>query len=282
MQNNFICRPKIGVVFCCYGNPKYVNNCIEPWVALKGSYNIKIAAVHGQFLEYNLAGLKDDDFETQTILKDFNFYGAIDYLWLQNDYNIFYPDSQNIKIDYRKESDIRNEGLKFLLKDNIDYLFILDNDEFYSLEQIKNILDYIIKEDNEYQSWFSIPFKNYIFDCGTWISGFCPPRIFKIRIGNGKKLLNFYFDNDVYYEDGKDLYNYKSFPNKKIPENLLNGGIKHITWTHENGENKEKYQRAHFNGICSYKFNKEKNKLEFDIEGFYKKYNIPVPVLNQD
>jgi len=275
---------KIGVIFCCYGTPEYISPCLENWLKLKDKYNIKIAAVHGQFKEYHTNGVEDNDYDTQIKLKDLNFNKQIDYLYIQNDYNVFYPDS--IKYNgyiFQTESEIRDKGLQYLLKENVDYIWLLDLDEFYTEEQIKSIIEYIDDGCNQFYCWWSIPMKNYIFSGKEYIKGFSPPRIFKTKFNDFLNLNKFYFDNDISYIRNPMNANvsYKELPNKKIPDSKIAGGVSHKTWLHSNGEQKVNYQIKHFNGICSYKFNKEKGELEFD-KNYYIKYNIPIPEVYED
>jgi hypothetical protein len=265
---------RIGVIYCCYGNPEYIQDCLAPWLEAKKTNEILIAAVHGQFKEYRDMGIPDNDLESKRILNILHREGdKIDYLYIQNNYTGF--------SHWQTESEIRNNGLQWLLEQKCDIIWLLDNDEFYTVEQIKNIISYIQKDDNKFYSWFSIPMRNYIFSGKEWISGFAPPRIFKretIRYTLNKCV----WDNDFQYlNDKNEPIDYKQLPSKTISENTVAGGVKHLTWTHENGELKEKYQRLHFNGICSYKFNKETQKLEFDLE-FYKKNGLSLPIINKD
>jgi hypothetical protein len=164
------------------------------------------------------------------------------------------------------------------LAEKCDVIYLLDLDEFYSIEQILNIFKYIEKE--EYITWFSTPMKNYIFDGKQYIEGFCPPRAF-CNFPNSHSINKIYFDNDVLYSCGEGgTIDYKLLPNKSIPKNLINGGIKHLTWLHTNGKLKYEYQMKHF-GHCGYKWNYESNLLEINID-YYKKYNLPLPEINYD
>lgn len=267
---------KMGVIFCCYGNPEYVKDCILPWINLKQKYNIKIAAVHGQFKEYHDMGIPDDDKDTMFKLMRIYNTGLIDHLFIKS------IDEGIGGEVYKTESELRDECLQALLKDGVDYVWLLDLDEFYTEKQIETIIEYINREDNLFYTWFSIPFKNYLFDGKQWVSGFCPPRIFRANnYNNLYKLDKFYWDNDIQYLGYLDTVDisYKDLPNKSIPENLLSQGIKHLTWLHSNGEKKCAYQEKHFNGICSYKFDKEKGELYLNPD-YYK--DKPYPTIHKD
>jgi hypothetical protein len=265
---------RYGIIYCCYGNPEYIEDCLKPWLEAKKQFNIKIAAVHGQFKEYHDFGIDDRDIDTQKELLNRLEKKDLDFLYIQNEYN-------NEKI-YQTESEIRDKGLQWLLKQDCDFIFLLDNDEFYTIQQIENIINYINRGDNSFINWFSIPFKNYIFDGKSYTKGFTPPRIFRVKpYGDlALKLDSFYWDNDIRFKIGDKFLDYKKLANLNIPENLLGGGIKHLTWLHSNGKGKVEYQLKHF-GHCSYKWNNIENKLEFDPD-FYKKYNIPLSVVYKD
>jgi hypothetical protein len=56
--------------------------------------------------------------------------------------------------------------------------------------------------------------------------------------------------------------------------------VKHLTWMHENGKSKYEYQMKHF-GACSYKWNYQKNELEFN-EDFFIRNNVTKPKINQE
>lgn len=268
-MNNF----KIGLIYCCYGNPEYINNCIKPWINLKENlYDIKIAAVNGQFKEYHDMGLEDNNFDTELKLNKLKESGAIDYLYIQNPTNYF----DEFKI-YETEGQIRDKALQYLLKEECDIIWLLDNDEFYTEEQIEQIIDVINLVWNKDITWFSILMKNYIFSGKKYIAGFAPPRIFRVNANPWTRLYNFYYDNDVMYEDKEkgQLNNYKLYESKKIPV-----GIKHLTWLHSNGKEKVNYQLKHF-GHCSYKWNEQEQKIEIDYD-FYIRNGLNFPIIYQD
>jgi len=203
----------------------------------------------------------------------------LDYLYIQNWENIIHnvccPEDK-IENIYQTEAEIRDKGLQWLLKQNRDWILLLDNDEFWSLEQINKLIEYLSKDD--FCAWYSIHYRNYVFDKNHYILGFCPPRVFSTNF-MGRKLHSFFWDNDINYtSDGKQMYSYKPLANKPIPRNILE--VKHLTWLHSNGKLKYEYQMKHF-GRCGYKWNYETNQLEFNQE-FHKKNNIAIPELIKD
>ena len=262
---------KIGILGCGFACNNKLDERLNPWFNVAKELNIVFSFVSARFIEYEKLGIKQDNRITKNILLDYKNLGQLQYLEC--------PETT------LSEAEARDLALQHLLKENCDLTYLLDlSDEFYTEQQIKNIFNFINKEDNQYVAWFSTPMKNYIFD-GTqqWVDGFSPPRCFKTVFGSSK-LTRVYFDNDMEYTSGLgQKIDYKFLPTRQIPKHLINKGIKHITWTHENGKLKEKYQRQHFsNNLCSYKFNEKTQKLEFDIDGYYKKLNIPVPEVHAD
>lgn len=258
---------KIGVLGCGYACEKNLDKRLNPWFNLEEEYNIVFSFVSGRFKEYEDLNINQDNTKTCLLLKEYLYKGLIKYL--------------EIPKEPLNEAETRNCALVPLLADDCDLIYLLDlSDEYYTEKQIINIFNYINREDNEFIAYFNTNFRNYIFSGKEWIDGFCPPRAFRVNYG-ALKLDSFYFDNDARYINGQNKFiDYKILPNNEISKKLA--WIKHLTWTHENGRDKEIYQRRHFNNICSYKFNNETNKLEFDIDGYYKKFNIPVPEVYKD
>lgn len=259
---------KFGILGCGYQCEDGLDERLEPWFKLQSRYNLVFSFISCQFEEYAKLGYKYNNEKTEIALKKFL---QVKYL--------------HISRDSLLEHKARNLALKPLLQENCDYIWLLDlSDEYYLEAQINNIIEYINRGENSFESWFSIPFKNYIFSGREYVLGFCPPRIFRVNpMGDlVYKLDSFYWDNDIQYKNPNGIIkSYKQFANKKIPEHLLTGGIKHFTWLHSNGKKKVEYQLKHFNGECSYKWNEEKQELEFNLD-FYKKNNLSLPKIYYD
>ena len=110
-----------------------------------------------------------------------------------------------------------------------------------------------------------------------YVKGFCPPRIFKTEVKDFK-INRLYWDNDLLYLNKltKQELSHEQFASVKVPIKLVNP--KHMTWLNDlRSKLKIEYQRNHFssNG-CSYKWNDEENRLEFDYD-FYKRTGQQVP-----
>lgn len=267
---------KIGILACLYGNPEYLEPCLENWIKLKEKHNIIISVVHGQFKENHENRIPDNDKETLNKLLNNNYYK---YLYIQN--NHWYKSEKDYI--YQTEFELRNHALQPLLKEKCDIIWLLDLDEFYTEEQIENIINYIKQPESQNFCWFSIPMKNYILDGKQWVDGFCPPRIFRRSVGDmvNLEIDRFYYDNDIIYKTTNDWpneTNYKILANKKIPKETCY--VKHLTWLHSNGKDKVNYQLKHF-GHCSYKWNENTQKIEIDPD-FYIKNRLEMPIIYQD
>lgn len=246
---------KFGVIYCGYNNIKYAKESLKTWVDAAEKFNIKIAAVSVPFYEYKDENIISDG--TTEMIEKYYKDKKIKYFF----------DSPK----YIKESEARNLCLNALLEEEVDYIFIADSDELYTIEQIEKIINYVL--DDTENSIFKINFKNYIFDGKTWIDNFCPWRIFKTNVHGG--IQKFYWDNEIIFNDNKNVHDVK---NIDIPKDIA--FIKHMTWLHENGKNKYEYQMKHF-GECSYTWNYEKQILELNKE-YYVKNNYKIPNFFKD
>jgi hypothetical protein len=246
---------RIGVLCCFYGCEDMLYKVILPWLNLKENLtktDVQIAVVHGLFKENKENGEINNDSGTLGLLQGGGWH---DFLYVQ-------PEGV-----YESEAEIRDKGLQYLLKQDCDYIILLDGDEVYREEEIVNALDFAYSEP--LISWFNIEFKNLTFDENKYTKGFSPPRIFKVNSGE-YKLNNMYWDNDVSYVDGRmNQVDYKNLSSKKIPVSLCNP--EHYTWlNNERSRKKIAYQEAHFKqgAGCSFKWGE--NGLEWNEDYFTK------------
>ena len=251
---------KIGILYCAYNCKKYLSNSLASFIeARKQNTIFKIAAVSIPFEEYFYLNQENDG--TSDELKKLNENGLIDEVFTEP--------------RYLKEHKARDLCLQYLRANGCDVVWLVDGDEFYTEQDIKNIISFV--NQNENYCWYSINFKNYIFDGKQWTDGFCPPRIFRSTFGKSK-INSFFWDNDIVYEYNNNALSYKDIPNLEIPRSVCH--VKHLTWMHENGKSKYEYQMKHF-GACSYKWNYQKNELEFN-EDFFIRNNVAKPKINQE
>ncbi len=249
---------KIGILSCLYGVPDLAKQCLDPWFELKDELNLVIGCCHSQFKEYAEFDTNSDT-ETLNILKQYKF------------------DSFYIGDRPMLEHEVRDIVLQDLLKLNVDYVILLDGDEIWTTDQIKELISVIKK--NPLYAWFSIEYKNLTFNKNTYTLGFCPPRVFKVEYV-GCKLRHFYWDNDISYIQANDktaIISYRDLPNKKIQTILPT----HHTWLNdERSRKKIIYQEKHFaNGSgCSFKWD---DGLKWN-EDFFVKTGQTKPILLTD
>jgi len=246
----------IGIILSAYNSEEYIDECLTPWFNLKEQYNITIGCNSGMFKDY-----ADFGFEAKnkpTLQKLINY-----------DLDFLISTGTKARLD---ENASRNTILH-VLKNTCDLIWILDSDEFYTEEEIINIIEYV-KSTPDFD-WYSINFKNYVFTKNLFIDGFNPPRIFRTDRYGG--INEFYFDNHITYNDGDD------FENKNrtiIPRNVA--WVKHYTWLNNDTRSKEKidYQNYRFLNGCSYEWDEEKNTLKFS-DLFYNKVGLEKPILHE-
>lgn len=265
---------KIGCIYCCYGNPEYIDDCLKPWIEAKKEHNILIAAVHGQFKEYHDLGIEDNDIITQKQLLDRLVNKDLDFAYIQNEYN-------NEKI-YQTEAEIRDKGLQWLLKRNCDYVVLLDGDEKYTFEEINNLINYIQKD--EFIAVYNIEFKNLTFDNFHYTKGFSPQRVWQVNL-NHWKLYKINYDNDCIYKNVNtgDILSDKDFSHKKIPINLVNP--LHYTWNDlERSKLKIKYAEKRWNppngNGCSFKISEDGKSIDWNLD-YYNRINQNIPELHK-
>tara|TARA_Y100000356_G_scaffold121822_1_gene115460 strand:- start:2022 stop:2777 length:756 start_codon:yes stop_codon:yes gene_type:complete len=244
---------KYGIIYCAYNTEDYVLESIDPF--LKRDNHI-VSAVSVPFKEYKGIDCLHD--HTTDILRELVEQKKLKYL----------VDSPQ----YISEAEARNNALFYLKKYNLDYIWLVDSDEFYTEEHINKIEEYV---ESSSKNLFKISLKNHVFDLDHYLEEpFCPPRIFKTNINNTIKMAGFYWDNDMSYEYNGQMISYENMELETIPKEVAY--IPHYTWLNDRiGKRKVEYQHKHF-GHCSYKWNHEKHCLEFD-ESFYKKMNQPIP-----
>ncbi|HYF10093.1 MAG TPA: hypothetical protein VD967_00615 [Candidatus Paceibacterota bacterium] len=255
---------RIGVLGCFYGCAEALPKVLAPWLSMKekgkaGGHEFVIAVVHSQFKEYAEMGVPDTDEATLNVL---NAYAATPESGLDFFHHSIVP---------LPEHEARTIPLKFLLSRDVDLVWLLDGDEFYTEQEIGRILDHV--SFFGMFDYYRVFLKTYIFDGTVYMDGFAPPRIFSVKKHGGAS--EFYWDNNLRFRDGTD---HSSASEHTIPKEVA--FVRHLTWLHGGGERKVAYQKKRF-GDCSFRFNKEKGELEFDPE-YYAKYKEPFPQLFRD
>lgn len=253
---------KIGVLAAGYNCAEYFNEVLKPWIQYKEKHgDLIISVISAPFENYEIERL-DKSVDWMIVAKRDE---KIDYL--------------HVERTLMNESSARNIALYPLLDEKCDIIWILDFDEVYTLEQIEKIVQFV--ENNPLTTWFKIRFKNYVIDKNHYVDDFFPPRIFRTE-----NLGEFVWDNDLAYLNSKDpsslvRIDYRNFSNLTLPKNIA--FVNHYSWcgTPERLKAKIDYQLKHFDGICSYKWDEEKDQIVLNLD-FYKKHNIPVPIIYAD
>jgi len=268
-----------GIIYCGYNTEEYVLDSIEPFLKQK---NHVVSAVSVPFAEYKEIDNIHDN--TTEILRELVNQKKLKYL----------VDSPK----YISEAEARNLALDHLKKYNLDYIWIVDSDEFYTEDDIAAIEDYVEQSEKHL---FKVSFRNFVFDENHYLEEpFCPPRIFSTKIplpscssphcclrgrltwnpSQKREFLNlekFYWDNDIVYSYNELSAKYTEISDIiTIPSSVAR--VRHYTWFNNNiGKRKVEYQQKHF-GHCGFKWNEENSCLEFDKQ-FHQTHNISLPTV---
>lgn len=265
---------KIGILFTSFGMQEYLEAALTPWIQAReqnlNGYEFIISAVSIPFKEYKDINSKSDD--TVKILNQYKIDGKINYL--------------TTAPLFVSEAEGRSIALLPLQDAEVEIVILFDGDEIITLDQISNILNFV--KLDRFTSWFRFSYKNYVFTEKQYLSEpFTPPRLFRTKT-NGYTLDRFRWDNDLVYKgtviEGNAFKNkyvdYLELPSKTIPASVAH--IRHYSWiSNERSKNKCLYQQSHFGGICSYKWNYDLNRLEFNEE-YYKSAGQSIPEILQD
>ncbi|MCC7500442.1 hypothetical protein IT396_01410 [Candidatus Nomurabacteria bacterium] len=240
---------KIGVLGCFYGAPDLLERTITPWLEVKAQgYDIVLAAASVQFKEYAELGYPDNDQTTREALRANSRH-----------FDALFLDEQPM---YEKE--VRSLVLYALLAKGVDAIWILDGDEHYTAQQIKDIIAFV--EKTPQFDYYHVHFDNHVFGVSS-PGAFFPPRI--IRTDRSGGIRNFKFDNEVAFNDGSSLYT--RIPGI-VPPSIAK--VIHHTWRREDVGRKLAYQHKHF-GHSSYTLDSS-GALVFNAE-YYKHHDMPVP-----
>lgn len=271
---------KIGILGCGYECDEYIDAVLSAWIKIKKENNLNVefvfSFVYCQFKEYIEINGEKEIIEPEWYSK---YKEHIDFFFTPK------PSS---------EAEARNIALKPLLDNHCDVVWILDlQDEIYTINNIRNIADFI-QRDGGSTAWFSICLKNYVFDDKTYLlDPFTPPRVFRTYYNNTYVLKSFEWDNDPFYErvdrqvndllkyefDTTGKISYKQLSSMQIPQNITY--INHYSWLSNNkSRDKVNYQLKHL-GECSYKWNEEKQQLEFD-EIFFRRRGMFIPFVGSE
>lgn len=247
---------KIGIIFTAFNASDTIEKCLSTWIKIKldeikNEHEFVYSCVCVPFEKFN----NDPPDSTVDIIKSMRI---MDFL---------YSDSK-----YISEIEARGLCLEFLKDSNCDIIWQVDADEFYTVEQIQKIINYI--EKNKNIGWFSLSFKNYIFDENTFLKNpFTPARIFRTSLPP-YKLGSFREDNNLTY-----IYDNIEIPDVFVKNKTMSSDyvwVDHYSWlSNSRSKKKVQYQLSRW-GQCSFQWNEIENKLEFNLE-YYKKLGKSFP-----
>ena len=248
---------KIGLLCNFYGFPQYTDKVLAAW---KNIPEVSVVAASSfKYQDYADCGWDMDDTETPVQLVT-EHRGFVDYISIGKNGN---------------DSSARNPALFNILDHNVDCVWLLDQDEIYSEEDIRNTIDYLAPL-NPKSPTYRINFKNFVFSENQYIEDFKAPRIFGVNVCGEKTLSHFYYENDVNYRIDGQMVDYKKLGIGEIPKEVCFPN--HYSWigSPEFLKAKIKHQLKRYYGNCSYKWNEKEGQLEFN-EDFYKKTNQEIP-----
>jgi hypothetical protein len=209
---------------------------MEPWIALKNEgYDLVISAIHAQFKEYAELGYPDDDAATVAALE----------------HNRAVFDALTIEKEPRGEKEARNIALTHLTRREVDLVWLLDGDEFYTKEQIVKIIEFVKKTPQF--DYYHVPLDNRIFSNIRWQDGMAPPRIFRTDRHGG--VGGFVWDNEVMFGDGTLA---TTLLPGIIPTRIAH--VRHETWQRKDLEKKIAYHKKHF-GYSPFRIDESGNPL---------------------
>lgn len=242
---------KIGVLFASYNCADHIDRCFQPWLNLREELNLVLASTNGR---YDLSDLKFDYKGNDSLIK---LLGKnLDFL------------AHSTSVNHRwSEEQSRTYMLNYMLDRKVDLMFVVDADEFYTEEQIRNILKYV-QENSNYDA-YNVQFKNYVIKLPYWIEGFNKSVVYWCDRHGGIKCFN--FDCEIAYNDGTIIQ-------KNTNVNIISKNIafvEHYSWLENDPRTKEKtvLQNVKYFGEenlkCAFSYD-ENNNLIIN-ENFYKK-----------
>jgi len=219
---------KIGVILAAYNCSEFIDDCLEPWLKLRETHEIIIAATSGRFSTYRDLGIPDKNEETLRKLAT----KGLDFLMSTGGDNLLEEDAS------------RDRCLDYLKPHNCDVIWLLDGDEIYTEGQILGIIDFM--ERNPDKEGFSIWLKNFTIEHPYFISPWSRPTIYRNRLYGG--IGRFYFDSFFEFADG--IHGINDIEVVQIPKYVA--FIDHYPWTDRGAtRDKIKYQNTrytHYNG----------------------------------
>ena len=250
---------KIGIQILAYNCVETFEKLIEPWIKLKGKYNIKIWVGSGQFKIYHDMGCKNLNGPTIKLLKKLLNEGKIDY--------IFQPNPNNLLGDHST----RDKCIPWMKENDIDLMTQLDSDEFYTEEEVSNYFKFV--EDNPNYNYLTI-FNNLT---GDGSKNYNWPKHTSWWVKRFGGISHYYYDahwsyageNNSEMKRGSEYGNieYRWPDSLTIPKELVHPN--HYTWTDNKNiggpshvKEKIEYQKRYYNdGECGWRWDEKAKKV---------------------
>lgn len=256
---------KIGVIFCIYNCEDYVDRCLTPWFELKDDHDFIFTVTSGRFKDYELLGIPNRNQFTLKKLVEWDF----DFMSITGGNKLLDEDSS------------RNRCLDFLKPHGCDLIWLVDGDEFYTKDQIRNTIHFI-ESTPEIES-FSLYLKNYTIKYPLFTGTWNRPTIFRNRKWGG--IGRFYFDSYFVYSDNKEgVKNVFDLEIRPIPRKIC--FLEHNSWLPTQAtKDKIKYQNLRYSGInhdipegcrCSFEWGEEGLKFS---PSFWECRKLQIPIL---
>ncbi len=253
---------RLGVVISIYNGMEFLEEFLKPWIEAKKELDIKIVFIDAKFENFD-GETNSTDGTTEYLINKLNC-GLIDY------YGYYYAN--------KKEHEVRNVGINMLVDMGCHYILSTAPDEIFTVEQIKYIYNYIQWDKNNVL--FKLSYKNYVDSKNTYVLNFEPKRIWKVYLDNYK------FNGLVFDDDGSYINpnNGNILLDNDFPSTIISDiKIKHYSWlSNQNSINKINYQEKRWSkNSCSYKWNNETQKIEFNLD-YYRKIGQNPPIIYKD
>lgn len=256
---------KVGITFIGYECMELMPRALAPWIDIRKDGGIpqveslKISLSHGCFEETAKLGFP--------ILSTDGCH-----IWMKDRERAGDVDNAIIYSNPMKEYDMWS-GNYHWMKDDIDFLVMLNHDEMWTLTEIQKLFSFI--EFNPLVDYYKVNFKNYCINEQTWVDDFIVPRMWWVKRNSGLK--GFYKDELVEYNDGSRDFQ-RAFG--IIPSSLI--FPKHLTWVGSKAylQRKLNFQALRF-GSCSYSWDEQNDCLKLN-DDFYARFPVTKPQLHHD
>jgi len=248
---------RIGVIFCIYGCEDYVDRCLTPWFNLSSEFDFIFTLTSGRFKDYVNLGIPDRNKATLEKLIGWEF----NYMSITRGDKILDEDSS------------RNRCLDFLKPHQCDLIWLVDGDEFYTEQQIKDIILYV--ESTPEEEAYSIWLKNYTIKYPLFTGKWDRPTIFRNRKWGG--INRFYFDSNFVFSD--QIHSIRDLEINAIPRKIC--FLEHYSWLPtQTTKDKISYQNLRYDGPegCRCSFEWAENGLRFS-DSFWNCRGLQIPIL---